>query len=398
MFNLKIKQSLKFLCVGLVILLLLPAAALAAGSTADWHNVLFTGDSAKSGEFVLLEAAKTAKGPGFYSGKTIRIEGNVDGTAFVAGEEITINGDIKGDLFVAGQQVSVNGKVYGNLYAAGQKVLLNGKVGGDTFAAGENVESPKEAVFGRDLLVFAANLIQSGRVERQLFNDSRYAVVNGFVGDNARVSADTLEVRSAADIKGKLVYLSPNQASVSEKAKIAGGAEWKKTDPRQVKPKPQPTVAGQVLKLILGIAGALLVWFIGTAVKPDLWTGLSKSIFNEPGKTMGIGSLALILVPVLTVILMITVIGLPVAVLLIIAYGVALYLAKIIVAVSVGSWLAQRFNWPVIHKGVWLVLLGLAMLAVVTRLPFVGFLFTLVTIFWGLGAVVLAFVRPKTVV
>lgn len=394
MFDVRLRRVLKGLCVGLILLLMLPAAALATGRGEDWHRVLFTGDSAKSGDNVVLEAGKTAKGPGFYAGKIVRLDGNVDGTAFAAGQEVTINGDINGDLFAAGQEVTVNGKVYGNLYAAGQKILIKGRVTGDAFVAGEKAEAAEGAVFSRDMIVFAANINHSGRVERQLFADSHYAVINGSIGDNARLAADNLEVRDGAEIKDKLVYLSPKEASISEKAKIGGGAEWKKVVPR-VKEQRQPTVAGQLVGLIISIAGALLVWFIVTAWKPDFWAGLTKPIFNEPGKTMGIGALALVLAPVLAVILMATVIGLPVGILLILAYGVALYLAKIIVAVFVGNWLAGRFNWPFLHKGVWLVLLGLAIIAVLTRLPFVGFLFTLLTIFLGLGAAVLAFVRPQ---
>ena len=394
MFNSKLKRVSKALCAGLLLLFLLPAAALAAGGN-DWQKVMFTGDSAKSGETVILEASRTAKGPGFYSGNIVRLDGNVAGTTFTAGQEITVNGDIRGDLFVAGQMITVNGNVYGNLYAAGQRILINGRINGDAFVAGEKAETAKAAVLGRDMMVFAANVIQAGRVERQLFSDSRSIVLSGNVGDDARLTVDSLEVQDGAEIKGKLFYSSPKKASISEKAKIAGGAEWKKAAPRPVKEKQQPTVAGQLLGFILSTAGALLVWFIGNALKPDLWTGLTRSIFSEPGKTMGTGALALILTPVLVVILMVTVIGLPVGILLLMAYGITLYLAKIIVGVTVGSWLARRFNWPVLHKGVWLVLLGLALLAVVTRLPFVGFIFTLMMLFWGLGAVVLAFVKPR---
>jgi len=395
MFNARVKRVLKGLCVGLLLLLLLPAAALAGGRGEDWHKVLFTGDSAKSGDLVVLQEGQTAKGPGFYAGKIVRLDGGVDGTAFAAGQEVTINGDIKGDLFAAGQEVTINGNVNGNLYAAGQNIRIKGQVTGDAFVAGEKAEAAKEAVFSRDMIVFAANVIQSGRVERQLFADSHYAVINGSIGDNARLAADNLEVQDTAEIKGKLVYLSPNQAAVSEKAKIGGGAEWKKVVPRGKEQRQEHTLAGELLGLIIGIAGALLVWFIVTAWKPDFWAALAKPISDEPVKTMGIGALALILAPVLAVILMATVIGLPVGLLLFLVYGFALYLAKIIVAVFVGSLLAGRFNWPVLHKGVWLVLLGLAIIAVLTRIPFAGFLFTLVTVFWGLGAITLAFVRPR---
>ncbi|MFZ5639480.1 MAG: hypothetical protein ACOY4Q_02190 [Bacillota bacterium] len=222
-----------------------------------------------------------------------------------------------------------------------------------------------------------------------------YAVINGSVGDNARLAADNLEIQDGAEVNGKLVYLSPKEASVSEKAKIGGDAEWKKVAPRPVKEKRETTLAGDLLRLVIDTAGALLVWFIVTAWKPDFWAGLIKPISDEPVKTMGIGALALILAPVLAVILLVTVIGLPLSMLLILAYAFALYLSKIIVAVFIGSLLAGRFNWPVLHKGVWLVLLGLAIIAALTRLPFVGFLFSLIVVFWGLGAITLAFVRPR---
>jgi len=393
MCNVRLPRVLKGLCVGLALLLMLPATALAAGRGEEWHNVLFPGDSAISGDYVVLQEGQTAKGPGFYAGKVVRLDGSVDGTAFAAGQEVTVNGDIKGDLFAAGQEVTVNGKVYGNLYAAGQNVRVKGQVTGDAFIAGEKAEAAEGAAFGRDLLMFAAKVIHAGRVERQMFADSQYAVINGSIGDNARLSADNLEIREGADIKGKLVYLSPKKASVSENAKIGGGAEWKKVVP--VAKEKQPTFAGQLVGLIIGIAGALLVWFIITAWKPDFWAGLTKPIFNEPVKTMGMGALVLILAPVVAVILIATVIGLPLGILLLLAYGVTLYLAKIITAVFVGSWLARRFNWPVLHRGIWLVLLGLSIIAVLTRLPFVGFLFTLLTVFWGLGAAGLTIVRPE---
>ena len=391
--SLGLKRILKYLCVGLALFLLLPSAAMAASPEEDWHNIMFTGDSAKSGEYVVLESSKTAKGPCFYSGNRVEINGNVDGTAFVAGKEVTVNGDIKGDLFAAGQEVTITGKIDGNVYAVGQKVLVKGQVTGDAFIAGEKAETDGEAVFNRDIMVFAGSVKQSGWVERQVFAGGRDVMLNGTIGDNVKVNADNLEVQDGAVIKGKLVYLSPNQASISGKAKIGEGTEWKKAAPRQQ--KPQKTFAGQLLGIIIGILGAVLVWFIGITVKQNFWVDLIRPIGSDPVKTIGIGALTLIMVPILAIIFMVTVIGLPVGILLVLAYGITLYLAKIISGVFVGNWLAARFNWPTPHKGVWLVLLGLAIIAVVTRIPFIGFLFTLAIVFAGLGAVAMAIVKPQ---
>ncbi|MDX9872698.1 MAG: hypothetical protein RBT41_09795, partial [Clostridia bacterium] len=64
-------------------------------------------------------------------------------------------------------------------------------------------------------------------------------------------------------------------------------------------------------------------------------------------------------------------------------------------AVFIGYWLAQRFSWPEIHKGVWFVLLGLAVIALLGKVPFLGFLMWLVILFAGLGAVFLSFASPE---
>jgi hypothetical protein len=117
-------------------------------------------------------------------------------------------------------------------------------------------------------------------------------------------------------------------------------------------------------------------------------------ITEQPLKTLGLGALALIVTPILAIILMITLIGLPLGIILGLIYGVTLYLAKIIAAVFIGYWLAQKFSWPVIHKGVWLVLLGLAIIALLTKIPLIGFLLWLLVIFTGLGSVILSFAKP----
>ena len=145
-----------------------------------------------------------------------------------------------------------------------------------------------------------------------------------------------------------------------------------------------------VLGFLWGIASALLIWFLVKIWRPNFWTKTAQPIAELPLKTLGVGFLTLVVTPLLIILAMVTVIGIPLGMLMGIVYWVAMYLSKIIVAVFIGQWLAKRFKWPELHKGVWYVLLGLVILALLNMIPFVKFIVGLLTVVAGLGALILA--------
>lgn len=370
MFKLRGAKLLSLISL-VIVALALPTMALAADDQGN----------------IFVDAAQKVKGPGFYAGNTIKLDGTIDGTTFAAGREITVNGQINGDLFIAGEVVVINGKVNGNLYAGARQILVKGQVMGDMFGAGQTLELTDEAYLHRDLLAAGAQIVQSGQVGRQLFASAQNLVIAGVVNDNAKLAVEKLELKDRAQIKGNLHYASPAQADIAAGAKVAGETSWKKVTP-QVRQE-RKEFGDEIFWVIIGIAGALLVWFIITIWRPQFWSETAGAISREPLKTIGIGALAVFFMPFLAVLLMITVIGLPLGVILALAYGVGLYLSKIIAAVFIGTWLAGKLAWPAIHKGLWLVLLGLMMLALLVRIPIFGFLVLLLVIFAGLGALLL---------
>lgn len=379
-------KLLKF--IGLIILVLaLPTLALAAGGPDLAIDVFATGKADDQGN-ILVAAAQKVKGPGFYAGNTIKLDGTVDGTTFAAGREIIVNGLVKGDLFIAGEVVTINGKINGNLYGAARKITVNGQVMGDMFAAAENLELTDQAVINRDLLVAAAQIVHSGQVGRQLFASGQNLVIAGVVKDNVKLTAEKLELKDSSRIEGNLLYFSPEQAIVADGAKVAGETSWQKVVPEVRQERKE--FGEEIWGVILSIAGALLVWFIVTIWRPQFWSETARTISEEPLKTIGVGALVVFFTPFLAVLLMITVIGLPLGIMLGLAYGVGLYLSKLIAAVFIGSWLAGKLAWPAIHKGLWLVFMGLMILALLTRIPVLGFLVLVLMIFTGLGALLLA--------
>lgn len=383
--------------LGMALLLILPVLAFAAptelGLNSNDIKSGFLPDSAVSGNNVVVPAGQNVKGPGFFAGGNVRILGNIDGTTFVAGHDVTVDGTINGDLFVAGRRVKINGKVTGNVYGAGEDLRINGTVSGDVFGAGQDVEVEESASFGRDGMLAGETITFSGQAGRQLFAGGEKVVLQGIVHDHVKLYAENLTVQDGAVVEGNLTYSSPNKGTISGQARISGKTEWKKVVPSSE--RKQATWQGDLLEILWSLTAALLVWFIVRVWRPHIWAETAQIISEQPLKTLGMGALALILAPILAIILMITVIGIPLGIMLGLVYGASIYLAKIIVAVFLGSWLARKFSWPEIHQGVWLVLLGLAIYTVLVKLPMVGFLAVLLTIFAGLGSIVLAFGKPK---
>lgn len=354
---------------------------------------IFAANTSSGQDISILEPGETLDGPGFFGGRIIRIDGNVEGTTFAAGQDVMVNGNINGDLFVAAQSVNINGNVQGNVYSAGQNLTLTGQVMGDAFIAGQDIKVDSMAVIGRDLFASGYRIVQEGTVQRDFSGGGSDISINGSVGRDTELDALNVEIQDKALLSGDLMYRSEIQANVAPGSTITGKTDWTKVDrtPSNLPNKPLNTLTSKFISII----SALLVWFVIRVLKPDFWKKTSELVSKQPLKTLGTGAIALIVTPVLIILVMITIIGIPLGVLAGLAYSVSLYLSKIIAAALVGSLLAARFGWPEMHRGVWLVLLGLLIITALGMIPILGFLVWLTVSFAGLGAIIVSNSRTQ---
>jgi cytoskeletal protein CcmA (bactofilin family) len=350
---------------------------------------IFGANESSSQDISKLESGKTLDGPGFFAGDIIRVDGTVEGTTFVTGQDVRINGHINGDLFVAAQMVDISGNVTGNIYCAGQNLTFGGQNTGDVFIAGQNIKLDKEGMIGRDLFAAGNSIIVNGTVPRDFHGGGYDILINGLIGRDAELEANNIEIKDSAIISGDLTYKSERQAYVAPNSKISGQTDWSMTE------KKTETTKNPFIGKLLSVASALLIWFVIRVWKPNFWKKTSDLISEKPVKTLGIGAIALIVTPILAILAMITIIGLPLGVLLGIGYGVSLYLSKIVAAAFLGSWMMKRFGWSEIHKGVWLVLLSLVIITGLRMVPILGFLIWILIVFAGLGAIIASNFRTK---
>ena len=106
---------------------------------------------------------------------------------------------------------------------------------------------------------------------------------------------------------------------------------------------------------------------------------------ERPWASLGWGLLLLIAVPALGIALVVMLIGIPIAVILLLAYPMALFASHVAASLAIGRRLLPRLNSRYAEVAV-----GVGVIAIATNLPLIGFFLRLLVVAAGLGAVVLA--------
>ena len=95
------------------------------------------------------------------------------------------------------------------------------------------------------------------------------------------------------------------------------------------------------------------------------------------------------MVPFVILLLLITVLGVPVALILLVVYVIAIYVTKAYVGYWLGDWLLHLARGVRTHW-FWGLLLGVVLISLVALIPYLGFLVRLAVVLFGLGALLLA--------
>jgi len=347
----------------------------------------------KSGDMVVIPEGKI-QGPLFWAGESLVMDADVDGDVFAAGQNITINGKINGDLLAAGRTIRINGDVTGDIRCAGADIYFNGELGQSFSAFANEVRLSDDSRVNKDLLFFSRSAALSGVVGRQVLGSGESISLNGPIESDVRLWAvEDLKVGPLGSIAGKLHYGSPNQASVSPEAKITGETEWEQIETAR-RESPRPVGLNWMFQLVWFIAG-VLVWGILVLIFPRIWAGLNQNTLQTPWSALGWGFLFLLVTPLASLLLLITVVGIPLSLALMAAYAALLYAGKIIAGDAVGRYLARRFNWEGRIHPIFPFMIGFAGLILLGKIPVVGFLISIVAASVAIGAVFLAIRRTR---
>ncbi len=365
--------------LALVLLVLLPIVGLSAAAYAQGFQ---------SGNDVTVAAGQQLNKTLFVAGQTVDIAGTVNGDLFCAAQNISVTGTINGDVICAGQSVQISGLVNGNVRVIGQNITVDGTISRNISAAGQNVTLGANSKVTGDASIASQTIVDNGSIGRDLVVAANSVTINGQVDRNVQSVDASLTLGNEATISGNINYTSKHLLTKVNGSKVAGTIS--QTIPKQTR---FGWLSGHRWWLELYLFVALMIAaLVVVLLLPQVLQMASGVAIVEPLKTFLIGLVVSIVTPVVIVLLCITVIGMPLAVVLLLLWLSALVLSAPVVAYYLGRLLLHR----VTNNAIYFMLLGAVLLLILLILPIIKILVILLTVWFGLGMICLQLRRlPK---
>lgn len=327
------------------------------------------------------------KGNFYSAGDTVELSAKVLGSVFLIGSEIHIFGDVEGDVIATGGTIVIAGRVTGNLRLAGGLIIIDGSVGKDVFIMGGNVHlSSSSHVEGSIAIAGSAvnldgTVMGGGRVTASTLR------ILGSIQGNLKASVEKFMIGPTGVIQGDLTYTSANDAHFERGSQVFGNVLF------------QPSIFGEALRghwrqwaLFLSRYTGLLMNFFFTFVLGwimihffhDKLHRAIDCLRMHPIRCFFFGILAVILLPLFSFFLFISILGLPIGLALLVLSVLTFYTAKVVTLV----WASGAFFFRLGFKrdSVVAYLFMLLLFFPLTQIPTIGSLLSLFVTLIGLGA------------
>ena len=377
------KRFKKLAIISLVglFLIALPVTVLAGQDKFD-ESIYIGSDEIIDGNFIRV-------------GNTIEINGAVNGDVIVAGNIITIAGPVAGDVIAAGNIVRVKGPVSGSVRIIGSTVQVDGEVEKNVWAVGSSVTLSSDANVGWDFYAAGATVEVKAPVGGNVWATGASVIFDNTVGKDIKVAIDTdgkIILYPKAKIAGDLVYkaASEEQLEIKEGAEVTGEIlkkaivlpeqpDWKKV-----------FGATHIFFKIIALFSLLAIGLVFISLVPKILLQVKEEMIKRPGVSLGWGLVYLIVTPVIVILLMVTVIGIPLALIILPLYIIGFFLAKVSASFVLGILVMNGLAKDKKYKGslVWPLVLGLIIFILLTSIPFIGWAIKLVLVLWALGAAI----------
>lgn len=335
-------------------------------------------------------------------------------TVVRGGDTVSISSGqlVEDDLYAYGGTVTNSGIIEEDMYAIGGSVVVNGLVGTDLTVIGGSTQVYStigddarivtgEAVIGDeikgDLFVIAGvlNLLSSAKVDGNVYFYGGQANIDGAVNGSVMGTAERFNLNGSvgggvdvqgmvdlgdtANITGDLHYSSVQELSRAQNAVVEGTIS-------RADIMATPTTASDLpmMSFIIWSFTSLAVYLL---FRRNLGS-ISAAVRKDLAKSLLFGLIALMLIPVVSVILMVTILGVWFGIMTLLAWLALLitsiFLLPIVVGDQIMTYIKPRpLNWYV-------VLLGVLVTVAVSHIPYIGGLLLFLSIATVAGHLLLA--------
>lgn len=326
------------------------------------------------------------------------------GDVFASGGAVVTKGRVGGDAHVAGFDLDLEAEVAGDLYAAGAAMTVHAPVGGDLSMMGFSLRTADTAITTGNARMLGGTITIDGPVGGALAATGGEITLNAAVTGDALLQGGELNFGPKARIAGTLTYSAPEPVSIPAEVIPAARVVYHKTEPLMDRfedmrdwgdgwlGRDMPALPGTLtlvsaflvtLGFLILLGGALL------AVAPQRVEALRLAGTQRPALMVLFGVLGIATLMGLVPVAVMTVIGLPLVPIVVLAILVVWTLGYVFGAYAVALRLYLAFGGHQDPKpGLRIFLLGCGVLAfsLLNFVPVLGWMVNLVLVLFGIGA------------
>jgi cytoskeletal protein CcmA (bactofilin family) len=381
--------------------------ALITAAQAQSGNVYSTW--AKTGTDAVLTT--TASRNVYSAGSIVRTETQIEGDFVAIGGRAIVDQMIKGDAALVAGSVNVLAPVGDDLRVIGGDVILNSAIGGELFASGGTITVAKTARVANGASLLAGDVSIDGNIEGALKVRAKKITINGEIQGDGDLYAEQIEFGPTAKLNGNLRYNKSADFRKNDAAMINGsitpediGAlnrrdrgdrDWFRDFDDGPSVSAMGIRSGRFIFTFIALLACATVFLL---VFPMFAKRSSERISASPGRTIAVGLLSFLGVPVLIVFLFFTLLGIPLGLAIMAIYPI-LVLMGYVVSVFFVSQRAQaalsKTSQPSFLRTFGFFSLALLLVMLLGRLPFIGPLMIFMMATAGAGACVIEILRSR---
>lgn len=350
----------------------------------------------RSDDRITVRAEEVIDDDFFAAGDEVIIEGTVNGDVYVGANRLSIRGTVNGDVLAGAQNIEVSGVIRDDLRVGGNNITLIGAEIGDSVSVGGNELSiDGDTTIGGGLLFGGRSLSLDGSVGRGIATGNETTRIDGSVGKSVRVAATDITIDQDAVIAGDLEYRSDNEPVIDG---IVTG-QVVRGDGGGLDFEAESVLRWFVLGFTLwAFLAAAIIGGVMMLLAPRVFNRASEKFRAKPWQTVGWGLLALLATIPAAILLFVSIVGIPMAIIVLVLWAMSIYFAKFFTAHLVGESLLSilsRNSSKSTPRAYPALLLGLALYYLLRLLPGVGILVRFATVVVGLGLILSLYTRPR---
>ena len=316
------------------------------------------------------------------------VEGTINGDLTIFTGDLYVGGTVTGSVHVFSSgtvTVAEGATIGGSIRGAAVNVEVFGDVADDLFVTAASVVVEESGVIGRDVMAFGGVVRVEGTVGRDVRGRTARTVIDGTVGGDIDVATQKFEVGHGAVIGGDVQYRSPSDGSIASGAQIAGSVKRLPTQSN--------FIYGVILALanVIGFLGFIVAGLLALFMARGSGSRATGAVITNPIKTFLWGVGAVIVTPVVTVVVAATLVGLPLALMMVMVMVAGLIIGPIPAVTALGNRVLIKrgglFGAFVVGAILWRLSIWLV--------PIVGGVLFVLALVWGVGAWIVGIVAAR---